>query len=171
MSKHLTSEGGFTHIELIVGMTVTVLLLSGMLSLFSTSLNIWTVEKSRTSMQQVARMAVDKVVREIRYAQDVSLTTAQGLRITKLSGEINTFQLGGGLHGSTLYMIIDKTRTIPAGGFSTNPITENVVTNLVFTPYPESTNIQAMGITLEVTDQNTGQHQRIDTVCYPWNRR
>lgn len=171
MSKHLTSEGGFTHIELIIGMTVTVLLLSGMFHLFSTSLSIWTVEKSRTSMQQVARMAVDKVVREIRYAQEISLTTTQGLRITKVSGEINTFQLGGGQHGSTLYMTIDKTRTLPAGGISTNPITENIVTSLLFTPYPESANIQAMGITLEVTDPNTGQHQRIHTVCYPWNRR
>lgn len=171
MRKYLRSERGFTLIELIIYMTVTVILLSGMLSLFSAALTIWTVEKSRTSMQQTARIAVDKVMRELRYAKELSLNSAHSLRITKLSGETDTFQLGGGLHESTLYMIIDKTRAIPAGGMSTNPITENVVTNLRFTPYPDTNNIQAIGISLEVTDQSTGQQQTIHTAGYPWNKR
>jgi len=169
MRRYLVSERGFTLLELMIGMTCTIILLSGMLSLLSTSLTIWTVEKSRTSMQQTARIAVDKVMRELRYAKALNLTNSQSLTITKLSGEINTFQLGGGLHGSTLYMIIDKTGTIPAGGISTNPITENVVTNLLFTLYPERASRQAITITLEVTDPSTGQQQTLHTAGYPWN--
>jgi len=171
MKKHLTAEQGFTLIELMIYMTLTVILLSGMLSVFSVSLKIWTVEKSRTSLQQTARMATDQVIREIRYAQGIRLNHPQSLSITKPSGEINTFQLGGGLHGNTLYVIIDKTGVLPPGGTSTNPITENVVTSLLFTPYPVVATSQAIGVTLEVTDQNTGQKQTIHTAGYPWNRR
>jgi|GEM_PF-2326746 len=171
MRKCITSERGFTLLELMIYMIITVLLLSGMLSLFVASLHSYSVEKSRTSMQQTARMTVDKIMSEIRYAQELSLNSAHSLRVTKLSGEVNTFQLGGGLHEKTLYIIIDKTSVIPAGGISANPITENVVTNLLFAPYPEMSNIQAVGITLEVTDQNTGETQIIHTAGYPWNRR
>lgn len=170
MKKYLTAQHGITLIELMIGMTLSIILLSGLLSVLSTNLTIWTAEKSRTSMQQIARIAVDKVMREIRYAQDISLNNTQSLRITKLSGEINTFQLGGGLHSNTLYMIIDKTRAIPAGGLSTNPITENVVTNLLFTLYSQSNNRQAITMTLEVTDKNTGQQQTIHTAGFPWNK-
>ena len=171
MRKYLVAEDGVTLLELMIGMTITVILLSGMLSLLGASVTIWTMEKSRTSMQQTARMAVDKVVREIRYGKELHLNNPQSLSITKLSGEIITLHLGGGLHEHTLYMITDKTRAIPAGGIGTNPITENVVTHLLYTPYPHSDDIQAITITLEVTDTSTGQKQTIQTAGYPWNRR
>lgn len=170
MKKHLTAQHGVTLIELIIGMTLAIILLSGMLSLFSTQLTSWAIEKNRTGLQQTARIAVDKMMREIRYAQDMSLNNTHSLKITKSSGEINTFQLGGELHVNTLYLIIDKTHAIPPGGSSTNPITENIVTNLLFTPYPSSTNFQAVGITLEVTDGKTGQKQTIHTASFPLNR-
>ena len=170
MRKYLTAQNGFTLLELLIGMTLTILLLSGMLSLFKANLTIYVAEKSRTSIQQTVRLAVDKVMREIRYAQNISIHSAQSLSITKVSGEINTFQLGGGLHTNTLYVIIDKTKVVPAGGTSTNPITENVVTNLMFTPYPDHSNIQAITISLEVTDPNTGQKCTTQTAGYPWNR-
>ena len=169
MKKYFATERGVTLIELMIGMTLTIILLAGMLSMLGTSLTIWKTEKSRTSMQQTARIAVDKVVRDMRYAKELSLNHTHSLSVTKLSGEINTFQLGGGLHESTLYMITDKTRVIPSGGISTNPITENVVTSLQFTPYPDMSNIQAIVITLEVTDPSTGEQQTIHTAGYPWN--
>ena len=170
MKKKLTSQQGFTLLELILGMTLTLLLLTGLFSLFSASITIWNTEKSRTNLQQTVRFAVDRVMREIRYAQDIHVNHAKSLTITKLNGETNTFQLGEGLHGNTLYMVINKTKAIPAGGISTNPLTENVVTNLVFTPYFQGTSIQAVGIALEVTSNSTGQKQMIDTVGCPWNK-
>jgi len=165
----LSCQRGVTLIEVVVGMVLMVILLSGMARLFSGSLLIWTAEKNRTSMEQTARIAVDDIVREIRYAQRISLNSSQSLTIEKVNGEINTFQLGGGLHASTLYMIIDKRGASPVGGVSASPITENIVTTLSFTPYPDSTTIQAIIITLEVTDQRTGKIQRIHTAGYPWN--
>lgn len=170
MKKYLTAQQGFTLMELMIGMMLTLILMAGMLSILSINVTTWTLEKNRTSMQQTVRIAVDMIVREIRYAQDISLNSTQSLKITKVNGETNTFQLGGGLHGSTLYMIIDKTKAIPVGGISTNPITENVVTTLLFTPYPSENNVQAIAITLESTDKSTGAKQTIQTAGYPWNK-
>ena len=170
MKKYLISKQGFTLLELLIGITLSIILLSGMLRFFSTSINLWNIEKNRTSMQQTARLAVDRIMKDIRYAQGIQLNHPSSLKITKMNGETNTFQLGGALHENTLYMIIDKTGATPIGGISTNPLTENVVTNLLFMPYPHSANIQAITILLEVADQNTGEKQRIETAGYPWNR-
>lgn len=170
MKRYLIVQQGFTLLELVIGITLTLLLLSGLASLFSTSVIIWNTEKSRIDLQQTARIAVDAVMREIRYAQDIRMNHSQSLTITKPNGEMNTFQLGGGLYENTLYIIIDKTKAIPAGGISANPLTENVVTNLVFTPYPQKSDVQAVGITLEVTNNNTGQKQTIQTAGCPWNK-
>lgn len=171
MKKKINTEQGITLLELLIGMTLVVILLSGMLSLLCTQLKNWTVEKNRTSMQQVVRIAVDTIMREVRYGKELSVPRTQSLRITKPNGEINTFELGEGLHAKTLYMTIDKRNAIPSGGMGTNPITENVVTSLVFTPYSSSSSRQAIGITIEVTEQSTGQKQMLHTVGYPWNRQ
>ena len=169
MKYNIKSEQGFTLLELLLSMALTVLLLSGMLSLFATSLHIWAIEKNRTSMQQTARIATAKIVSEIRYARSISLNNTKSLKVTKLNGEIITFQLGGDLRERTLYMLIDKSMVKPWGGASTNPITENVVTNLHFTPYPQSGKTQAVGISIEVTDSITGEAQVLQTSGYSWN--
>lgn len=146
-----------------------MIVFSCMVNLFSQSILIWTVEKNGINMEQTARIAVDTIVRETRYAQKISLNHTGSLTITKISGEINTFQLGSGFHSNTLYIIIDKKNATPVGGISTNPITENIVTNLLFTPYPDLANIQAILITLEVMDQKNNKKYTIQTAGYPWN--
>lgn len=169
MKKLLRSQNGFTLVEVVVSMILMMIVFACLASLFAQSVLIWTIEKNEISIEQTARIAVDTMVREIRYAQDMSLTNTGSLTITKPSGETKTFQLGGGLHANTLYMIINKQGAIPAGGTATNPITENIVTTLLFTPYPELTNVQAMLITLEVIDQKNNQRYTIHTAGYPWN--
>lgn len=168
--KSVTLQRGFMLIELMICITLAILLLSGMFRLFSTNLTIWTKENHHSAIEQTARIAIDKIMREIRYARSIRLNDTNSLTIIKISGEINTFQLGSGTHAKTLYMIIDKTAAIPAGGISANPITENIVTSLLFTPYPEAVTIQAVGITIEVTDQSTGEKQTFNTAGYFWNQ-
>lgn len=170
MKQYLRAKDGITLVEILISMTLGLIILSGMLSLFSTSLKIWTVEKNRTNMQQTARIAVDTIIREIRYAQNINLINSEVLQITKVSGEVNTFQLGTVLHANTLYITIDQRRGKPAGGISTNPITENVVTKLLFAPYFQTGVLQAIIITLEVTDKTTGEQQLIQSAAYPWNQ-
>lgn len=170
MKKKLTTEQGITLLELLISMSLIVFLLSGMLNLFFVQLKSWGFGKNRTSTQQVARIAVESIMREIRYGKEITLSGVQSLKITKINGEINTVKLGEGLHDKTLYMTIDNRNAIPSGGIGSNPLTENVVTDLVFTPYPSPDHLQAIGITIEVTDQKTRQKQIIHTVGYPWNQ-
>lgn len=167
--KYFTKQHGLTLIELVIGMSLTLMLLTGIMNLFTGSMKIWMLEKNQTYLQQVARIAIDTVVREVKFAQKVTFKNTSSLIVLKGNGEINTLQLGGGLHSKTLYIIIDKTKVLPAGGISSNPVTENIVTNLQFTPYPQSGVCRAVLITVEVTDESTGGKVQIDTACFLLN--
>lgn len=168
MKKYLPTQTGLTLLEVLIGITLMLLLLFCMLNLFSSSLNLWTSDKNHTNIEQNARIAIDTMLREIRYACKINFKTSSSLTITKLDGEMNTFQLGGGVHSKTLYILIDKSKATSGGGRSSNPITENVVTSLQFTPYPER-GAKAVIIAIEVTDMATGKTQIIHTAISPWN--
>jgi prepilin-type N-terminal cleavage/methylation domain-containing protein len=167
--KYFTTQHGLTLIELIIGMSLMLILLTGIIDLFSGSIKVWISGRNQTYIQQTARIAMDTIVREVRYAHQITLKNTSSLIVTKENGQSNTLQLGGGLNSKTLYIIIDKTKAMPAGGISSNPITENVVTNLQFTPYPQNETFKAVLITLEVTDESTGERKLLHTACYPLN--
>lgn len=169
MKKNYPAQQGISLVELVVGMLLLIIVLTATVSLFSTFLQVWSNEKSHTSMTQTARSAVDRMVREIRDAKSVSLDTTSSLTIRKFSGERNTFQRGSGFHANTLYLIIDKEDATLNGGLSANPITENVITNLVFTPCPDPVTSQVILISLEVTDPQTGKKHEFHTGACPWN--
>jgi Tfp pilus assembly protein PilW len=167
MRNQSTSQQGFMLAELAISISLILMLLACFINLFSTALKIWTFDNTRSHQQQTASIAVDAMVREIRFAKRITFNSNSSLMITKVNGEMNTFQLGGGLNSKTLYLIIDKTKAIPAGGISSNPITENVVTDLQFKPHPNTG--KAVTIFLVVTDKNTGETQTIHTACYALN--
>lgn len=169
MKRRLEEQRGITLPEVVVGILLMIIIIASMVNLFSQSLLVWTTKKNALNMEENARIAVDTMVREIRYSQEIHLNHSGSLQITKLNGEINTFQLGSGAHASTLYIRIDKHNAIPIGSISANPITENVVTTLLFTPYPEGDNIQAVLITLEVMNQQSNKKYLLHTAGYPWN--
>lgn len=167
---YLTVQDGLTLIELLISITLMLILISGIADLFSESLRLWIFNRNQENIQQTARLAIDSMAREIRYAQQITFKNKSSLLITKPSGEKNTFQLGGGTHSKTIYIIIDKTKTTSAGGISSNPITENFVTNLEFLAYPENENPKAVMINLETNDENTGEKKILHTACYPLNK-
>lgn len=139
--KRLTEQWGITLPEVVVSILLMTIIISSMINLFSQSLLIWTAKKNAVTIEESARIAIDTMVREIRYSQKIHLNHCGSLQITKLNGEMNTFQLGSGSHANTLYIQIDKHNAIPAGSISTNPITENIITTLLFTPYPDADNM------------------------------
>jgi prepilin-type N-terminal cleavage/methylation domain-containing protein len=167
--RYFTTQHGLTLIELIIGMSLMLMLLTGILNLFSDSIKIWISSKNQTHIQQTARIAMDTIAREIRYAHEITFKNASSLVVLKEDGQINTLQLGGGLHSKTLYIIIDKSKAIPAGGISSNPVTENVIASLQFTPYPQNETSKAVLIALEVIDESTGGKKLMHTACYPLN--
>ncbi len=167
--EHFTTQHGLTLIELVIGMSLILMLLTSILSLFSGSIKIWISSKNQTQIQQTARIALDTIVREVRFAHQITFKNMSSLVILKETGQSNTLQLGGGLHAKTLYIIIDKSKAIPAGGISSNPVTENVISNLQFTPYPQNGTSKAVLITLEIIDESTGEKKLMHTACYPLN--
>lgn len=169
--KYFTTQHGLTLIELVIGIALMLLLLHSTVDLFSGSIKVWMFGKNQSHIQQTARIAMDTIVREIRYAHQITFKSTSSLLITKKNGENKTLQLGGGLHSKTLYLITDKTKVVPPGGISTNPITENLITDLQFTPYSQSGSNKAVLITLEVTDDSTGGKKVLHTACYPLNHQ
>jgi len=164
--KYFIAQHGLTLIELVIGMALILCLLSGIVGLFSGSLKVWVFGKQQSHINQTARIAMDSIVREIRYAQQITLKNTSSLVVTKVNREIRTLQLGEGLHSKTLYVIIDKTKSIPPGGISSSPITENLVTNLQFV---QRGNSKAVLVNLEVTNESTGARKLLRTACYPLN--
>ena len=169
MRKTIKNQRGISLLEVVVSMLLMTIILTSMIHLFSHSLFVWTTQKKLITMEEIARIAVDTMVREVRYSREIKLNHRGSLQITKLNGEVNTFQLGSELHANTLYILIDKQNAIPVGGISTNPLTENLVTTLLFTPYPEDGDMQAVLITLEVMDQQSKKKYILHTAGYPWN--
>ena len=70
MSRH-ASEAGFTLIELIVGLSLTALLMAGIFGLLSVSLKSRSSGDRSTELQQTARYATDLMVREIQFAKKI----------------------------------------------------------------------------------------------------
>lgn len=71
MLRYLVRQSGITLVELIIGMALTVLLITAVVSLLSTSLQAWQTGSRKTEVQQTARFALDSVARELRYATGV----------------------------------------------------------------------------------------------------
>ncbi|MGI6091437.1 MAG: hypothetical protein GX348_04630 [Veillonellaceae bacterium] len=71
MQRHLSNQSGITLVELVIGMALTVLLMTAVVSLLSTSLQAWQTGSRKTEVQQTARFALDSVARELRYASNV----------------------------------------------------------------------------------------------------
>ena len=61
----LVSRTGFSLLELLIGLALTVLLLQGMFSLLSTSVLSWRASVARTEVHQSVRLAVEAMAREV----------------------------------------------------------------------------------------------------------
>jgi len=73
MKRCLGNQQGFTLVELMLGLTITVILLAGIFGLLSTSLQSWRLGSGRTELQQTARYAMDKMTRDLHYGKNFSL--------------------------------------------------------------------------------------------------
>jgi prepilin-type N-terminal cleavage/methylation domain-containing protein len=155
------ARDGFTLVELLIGLMLTAILFQALLPLLSTSLLSWRNSVSRISTHQTARMAMESMTRELRFASAISapLPDQRASRIRFLkpddTGKIQTliFQLGSssGQNTQTLY------RIHPPG--QPNPLTENVISELSFQFQPP----RLVVVSLTVTDSGTKVSDTIAT--------
>ncbi|HWR43648.1 PilW family protein [Sporomusa sp.] len=86
--KNIKGQSGFTLIELMIGLGLTVLLMSAIFGLLFTSLRSWQQGKSHVEIHQTVRIAVDTIARQVRYAYTVSSPDGKTLRIKSAAGII-----------------------------------------------------------------------------------
>jgi prepilin-type N-terminal cleavage/methylation domain-containing protein len=150
----MRGQGGFSLVELLIGLALTALLLQALFPLLSTSLLSGRSSVARTVVHQSARMAVEAITRDLRLASSIASptdgATAAGIRFQRpnAQGKLETlnFQLGlsSGNYPQTLY------RAISPG--QPTPLTQNVVSELSFTFHAP----RLVEIVLTLTDPDTG---------------
>ncbi|MBP2635082.1 MAG: hypothetical protein H6Q72_989 [Firmicutes bacterium] len=154
VKKILVDKKGMTFIELVMGMVITTLLMAAIISNLSTSIITWQAGKNRSELESTARLAIDSIVREIRYASNLQLNSKSSITITKKNSatnkiqEIITFRYGSS-EAKAIYKITDKTPS--GGGIGTNPLTPAVIRNLEFT-YDPAVDRNEVAILIQATD-------------------
>ena len=90
-------EMGFTLVELIIGLALTVMLLSVAVTILSANARLWLEGRAGAEAQQTARYAVDVMVRELRYGDTYYLQSGSDISFRDVrSGATVRYFLSGG---------------------------------------------------------------------------
>lgn len=89
--KHL--ENGFTLVEMMVAFALIGLVISALYSFYLYGLQTWDRSVKRMEHQQTARIALDKMIRELQYAHLVKCSIDQTGCSPDLPGEIIYFRI------------------------------------------------------------------------------
>ena len=167
--NRLARQDGSTLIELMIGLTLTVLLLSAVFTLLSTSLLSWSQGSSKMEVQQTARFAVDSIVRDLKFASSITINSSTMLTLVT-SQYTSTKTIVYTLDATTVNQKLR--REDRTGGSGAQPVTGDTfmnasVSNLSFTPL--ATNqagvVRTVGIVLTVNDPVKNQDFTIETAA------
>ena len=160
-------QQGFTLAELILGMSLTVLLLLGIGTLLSVNIQSWLNGSSRTEVQQTARYAMDMMVRELRYAKTFTGESNYSLRFVDANLPNNQYRY----YLNTTNYILYREPVSPAG--TAQPVTgvnvsgsTTVVINQDNTRLFEVLDNNTVVITLTATDLVRNQSYTLRSVVY-----
>ena len=90
------NQQGFTLAELIIGMSLTVLLLTGVGTMLSVNVQSWLTGSSRAEVQQTARYALNMMVRDLQLSEKLPDADPQ---------KNYTFRLITGIDGADNYIL------------------------------------------------------------------
>ena len=85
MNAMLRSQRGYTLAEMLVVAAVVGVIMAGLFSMLSTGTQAYTVGTNRADAQQTARLAVDRLIREVRTAGHDPLATDTFAPVTALA--------------------------------------------------------------------------------------
>lgn len=80
--RRLKKNRGATLLELLIWLMLTMLLITAVIQLLATSIANWRMINSQTALQQTVRFAVDSMVRDIQFAQRISLDNDRKITVT-----------------------------------------------------------------------------------------
>lgn len=102
--EFLQQQRGFTLLELMIGFTLSIVLLAAVVPALSINVKVWFEGSAGTEVQQSARHAVDTMVRELRYGDTYSLQSSTDIsfRDIKSGTTVRYFLSGGKLYRETV---------------------------------------------------------------------
>lgn len=98
------NEGGFTLLELMIGIALMTLITTAIFGVFSSSLKVREYSTSRQVPINQARMAMNAISTELRRSDNVSLNPNPpgGIIYTNWQGDVRTIYLGSGADAGTV---------------------------------------------------------------------
>lgn len=156
-TKFLQSQKGFSLVELLVGMVITMLVFSAVAGLMGASVQNWVVGTTHADLQQSARLSVFQITRDLRYAWDISVT----------GGNIVTYKLldadGNQVNEEFSYSTATNALRFTANGV-TNPVHDTKYTAAMVLSKEDS---RTVIIDFTLTEPGSNQSVRIQTrvVC------
>lgn len=164
VDKKKNRQTGFTLVELVIAMALTVLLLTGLFTMLSTSLRIWTLGGSKTEIQQTARYGIDMLTRDLQFATQIAVNSETNLDLwTNKYGTANQ-KISYSLDTSGSTKILRRNMNT---GSNAQPITGGgntpISVDIAFKDLTPSGSTKTIRIWLQTTDLNTKQQFTIDT--------
>ncbi|MEW5785665.1 MAG: prepilin-type N-terminal cleavage/methylation domain-containing protein, partial [Bacillota bacterium] len=83
-------QEGYTILELLAALAIFGLIIGAIYSFYLAGLNSWNRGIVQMDSQQSARIAMDKMIRELRYASAVELQSDEEIRF-QLTGDTKTY--------------------------------------------------------------------------------
>ncbi|MPM29713.1 hypothetical protein SDC9_76253 [bioreactor metagenome] len=158
-NKH--NQNGFTLIELVIAMALTVLLLTGLFTLLSTSLKAWSIGLSKTDIQYTARFSTDMLTRDLQFATQIIVKNPKSLDLYTNKYSITNQKITYSLDNGILYKDVnDGSPRQPLTGGNNSPVRCDLSFEDL-TPAGYAT--KTVGITLTATDTATKKNFTIET--------
>jgi len=129
----MSNERGYSLAELLSAMAVLTVLLAGLLVTFQEGQNVYSFGAGRSEVQQNARVALDRMLRELRTAAQITTAIADDVKFTFVDDSGTSVTVEYSLNGTN----IQRNQTVPAIGGQPATLTGGVA-GLTITYYDVS---------------------------------
>jgi prepilin-type N-terminal cleavage/methylation domain-containing protein len=157
----MRDERGFTLAELLTAMAVLALLLTGLLLTLQQGQNAYLYGAGRAEVQQNARVALERMLRELRDASSVTTASANDIKFTFLDDTSTLVTVEYSLSGASAPYLLQRNQTVPAiagqpdtlvGGVNNFTVTYYDFNNVVTTT---AANVYAVNISITTRSEDT----------------
>jgi prepilin-type N-terminal cleavage/methylation domain-containing protein len=150
-------ERGYTLAELLTAMAVLALLMSGLFLTLQEGQNVYLFGAGRAEVQQNARVALERMLRELRTASSVATASASDVKFTFLDDTATLVTVEYSVAGTSL----QRNQTVPAlagqpdtlvGGVNNFTVTYYDINNVATTT---AANVYAVDISITTQSEDT----------------
>jgi len=131
----MSNARGYTLAELLTAMAVLALLLAGLFLTLQEGQNVYSFGAGRSEVQQNARVALDRMLRELRTATQITTASPNDIKFTFVDDSGASVTVEYSLGGTN----IQRNQTVPAIGGQPATLTGGVA-GLTITYYDVSNN-------------------------------